>query len=775
MLYLFVFAIAVFSTSYSPVLPHYFLLFSLLCASLWALYGRYYVIFTLCMGLTIGFVHGTMIVEQQLPNHYEGKVITVTAVIAGLPQQQGNKYRFLASVRQVDDLGDEIFIGQKLQLSWYTGRPIMPITYLAPGQQWQFSVKLRRPRGLVNPAGFDYHAYLLRHQVYATGYVHHQQKPLLLNERCMLAAIDCVRWHIKKRLSDMSSSPALGAIIALAIGDTEQLLPEQWEVFKNTGTIHLLAISGLHIGLSAIIGLWLGRLFVRMSAMFSSSSYLSICIPSLFSVITAGVYSVLAGMSLPTQRALVMVIIYHVSVLLLRRTSPICLLLSALCFIAVIDPLAIYSQGFWLSFLAVTVLLYGFSGRNTVMQSSIKRYIYTSVIAQWVLLVGLLLPSLFWLQGLSVSAPAANIFAVAWVSVVVVPILFCLLILLPLPANPFVDGVFELLEFSVMCLLRVLQWVDQMALPFWYSSMGRPGVIAAILCLFGVLYFLLPRGIGRRSLAIMCFLPLCYPVVRSSDFEMTVMDVGQGTAIVIQTPNHQMVYDTGRSFSDRFNVGEHILTPYLRDKALNRIDLLMVSHRDGDHAGGVQGLLKGIHADQISLGQTLPVQLDHTRVTKCMAGQSWWWDAVHFTVLWPEPRESSPIKATNNNQSCVLLIRYKEKRILLAGDIEKGVERQLLSHPLLRERVDIMLVPHHGSRSSSSVSWVNQLRPRWAVVSAGYKNHYGHPHVLVRQRYEDVGSEWLNTAVAGAIRWQISAQDEWRLTQWRKDFGRYWY
>lgn len=789
MIYILIFTLAIFATSYFPVLPDPLYLSTYACLliislGIWlAAYTRHYKIVAVCVGLVVGCAHGVRIVDQQLPPAYEGKAIVISAVIEGLPQQNDHKQRFLVTVRGVVSQQYQALIGQKLQLSRYLksydDRRLSPASRLIPGQEWQFTVKLRRPRGLVNPSGFDYHAYLLRNNIYATGYIRDPQSSVLLRESCWLSSIDCVRWHIQERFKRMSSSVnTLGPLIALTIGDTQWMSVEQWDVFKNTGTVHLLAISGLHIGLSAAIGLWLGRLLMRLVAVVLPMQWFTIVIPALCSIAAALSYSLLAGMSLPTKRALVMVVIYHVARLFLWRISPVFILLGALCFIALSDPLAVFSQGFWLSFVAVTVLLYGFSGRNVTRHASSANYIYSAINAQWILLVGLLLPNLLWLQGLSVSAPIANIVAIAWVSIVIVPLLFIVLLALLLPVSEisiFATWIYTLLESAMALLLTVLSYFNQVITPFWYSSIGKPGSVVMVLCVIASLYLLLPKGIGWRHIALLYFLPLIYPIVHTPHLQMTVMDVGQGTAIVVQTKNHQLVYDTGRMFSEKFNVGEHILTPYLRDQRISRLDKLIVSHRDGDHAGGVSGLLKSTGVDHILLGQALPAKLgDTAMVEPCVAGQKWQWDEVVFTVLWPKKPLYS-VNTRNNNRSCVLLIAYNDQRILLTGDIEKRIESALLDHPLLSDGVDIMLVPHHGSVSSSGVPWVKHLNPRWAVVSAGYRNQYRHPHPSVKARYDEIGSQWMNTANLGAMQWSIYEKGDWHVTSWRLDNARYWY
>jgi competence protein ComEC len=782
--YLLFFSVAAFSTAYLPQLPSLLLCIIMVAVGLLFIFYRYYLLACCMAGLLSGCLNGYYLLSQQLPEVLEGRALKIEGRIKSLPKTGARKQRFLFEIERVIDDEDGIsakLLGKTVQLSWYLNQPHRLSTQnnitLMPGQLWMFTVKLRRPRGLVNPSGFDYQAYLLRHRIYASGYILGKAPFGLLKNHCWSAWIECMRWHIGKKISALSSaSPALAPILALAIGDTQALTHGQWQLLKNTGTIHLLAISGLHVGLAATIGFLLGLVPMKIAAVLSPYSYGWRLLPAVLSVSMATFYSLLAGMSLPTQRALVMVLLFHAAGLLNRRIRPSLLLSGALLMVSLTDPLAVYSQGFWLSFLAVALLMYGFWGRNTVIHNTPLAYGYSVLKAQWVLAVGLLLPNLLWLQGMSISAPLANSVAVSWVSLLVVPILFLLMGVLLTPLNSLAQWIYGVLDSSVMWLLAVLEWFNQSLSGFWQMSFSKPSGVVWVICGVMVVVCLMPRGVWARWLGVLGLLPLFFPWPIVTPFQITFLDAGQGTAIVVTTSRHSLVYDTGRAFSDRFNVGEHIIAPYLRDKGISRVDRLIISHNDGDHAGGLDGLIGNIGVEHLLSGQVLPDVATAGAVMRetCQKGQKWKWDGVIFSVLWPD-RNIYPVDmgGANNNHSCVLLIQYQGRRILLAGDIEAEVEAELLHEPLLSNGVDMLLVPHHGSKSSSSPRFLALLQPEWAIVTAGYKNQYGHPHPEVQKRYNDMGSQLLNTANYGALQWTMDGQ--WVIKRWRVDSPRYWY
>ena len=430
--------------------------------------------------------------------------------------------------------------------------------------------------------------------------------------------------------------------------------------------------------------------------------------------------------------------------------------------------------------MAVSLLLYGFSGYKENYQQWIYRFFYSLIKSQWVLAIGLFFPSIILLQGISLSAPIVNLLAVPLVSLFIVPLLFLLIFLMTLSSIGFFNLMYGycylIIEELIKLLIAILCWFS--SIEFWNPTVNSISLSNGIvLIIIGTVWLIAPRGIPMRYFGLLCFLPVMLANKSPSALVITFMDVGQGTAIVINTKHHTLVYDTGRAFSQQFNAGQHIVVPYLRSKSISKIDKLIVSHNDNDHSGGVSGLLQAMPTLSIVSGQPL------AEASPCVAGQQWAWDGVVFEVLWPSNHDSQlpwsyPL-VKNNNNSCVLLITYGSQRILLTGDIEARVEKQLLDKKQLKSPIDILLVPHHGSNTSSSLAWLKQLQPKWAVVTAGFNNPYQHPHSDVVNRYQKIGSTLLNTAVVGAIRFSIleknKEQGEWSLEQWRLDYRHYWY
>ena len=391
------------------------------------------------------------------------------------------------------------------------------------------------------------------------------------------------------------------------------------------------------------------------------------------------------------------------------------------------------------------------------------------------LTLGLLIPSLFWLQGTSLSAPLANSIAVPCVSLAIVPLLLLTMMMTPLQPAWAAD-IYRLTERILAGLLDLLQWIDRVLPDFVSLPVGQLSWITLILAGIAVVWLLSPRGIPQRYLSVLLLLPLVFPSREAPHLSVTFLDVGQGTAVIIETPNHVLVYDTGPGFGRRFNAGAHIIAPYLRYRGRATIDHLIVSHADEDHAGGLTGLIDNMAVGSISSGEPLPTERP---VIPCRRGQAWQWDGVHFAILWPLAAvDSDNLRSENaesgNNASCVLLITYQGRTILLPGDIEAVVERRLLATTLLPGKIDILLAPHHGSRSSSSSAWVKQLSPQWTVITAGYNSRYGHPHRRVVDRYLQQRATVLNTATAGALQFTLNSEDNWQVTGWRQSYRRYW-
>ncbi len=543
---------------------------------------------------------------------------------------------------------------------------------------------------------------------------------------------------------------------------------------QRTGTNHLIAISGLHIGFVALCGFTLGSLLGRpLNLMFYR-------VPSAWAghglaLVLALAYSALAGFSLPTQRALVMVAAVQLALLGRRHVRPSDLLILALATVLLLDPLAGFDLGFWLSFAAVAVLLLAFVGRTPSRQ---PRPGASLIRSQWVVFLGLLIPLVLLTQGATLLAPLANMLAIPLVTFAVVPWLLFAAAL---------AGVWPGLSGL---LLRLADW-GLTALEFWLVTLDElagealqfqphldwPGLVLASLA---VLILLLPVGLPGRWLGYPALaLAFCLPGERPPPLRLTFLDVGQGLAVVVQTPRHSLVYDTGPRYSDRMDAGGAIVAPYLRRRGVSELDAVVVSHGDNDHAGGLKGLLTAIPATRLWLGEpsrldsgaSLPESLAALEPRDCHENRSWRWDGVRFSLLFA----GQPAEANSNNHSCVLLIEYAGQRLLLAGDIEREVEWRLIGRERVPEALTLLQVPHHGSVSSSTPVWVERVRPEWAVVSAGYENHLGHPHPDVEARYREQGSELLHTGELGALEFWWDEDGVMSRRSYREYQKRYWY
>ena len=690
-----------------------------------------------------GIYDAQQYLQHQLPELLNKQEIVITGSVDSLVETNRTNSRFrmaVESARLKSNEAIEIPITSVL-LSWYQFKE--PRTEVSPGERWQLTVRLRRPRGFRNPGAFDYQSWLVQQGYSATGYIRESAS----NKRIDSLPISIDRYRQKIRQAIMSSglSPrGTAAVLALSIGDKKPI-GEWWDDLARLGIVHLLVISGLHIGLIAGLGFKLGaalgRLILPLHWLFPSrvDQTLGSRWMAPFVGLTAGLaYSLLAGFSLPTQRAIIAVSVVMIAKLLYRRIDPWACFVWALLLIAIAQPLAILNAGFWLSFSAVAILIWWFNP----WQSTGKSFSYIRALsAQLALLVAMALPLLFFMGRFSWLAPMVNLLAVPWVSLVTVPLTLIGIVLLPL--SPAAGSLcWQLASGSLSWLWLLLDW-----LPNSVGFISAPVTLSAWLlaaALLAVLGALLPRGLSARWL---CGLPLLAGLFGSEPgppLKVTVLDVGQGLAVVVQTPNHLLVYDSGPSYSDQFNAGSGIIAPYLRRHGRNRIDLLILSHEDADHSGGFNALVADVGVNDIQVGPGY----GSGAFAHCIAGNTWHWgegqDRVRFDMLSP----SKDGFQKGNNSSCVLMITWRDQRILLAGDIEGEVEKQL---DLKDHRLSLLVAPHHGSKTSSSPRFVAGTRPAHVVFSSGYGHQFGHPDADVVQRYIRVDSTAWLTSLQGAV------------------------
>lgn len=713
-------------------------------------------------GLLWAWGHAALRLADDLPAALEGRDVTVRGFVASLPDS-GVDPQF-----DFDVLAAPPGIPKRLRLRWYRAS-VTP----QPGEQWQLTVRLKRRNGFANPGGFDYEGYLFREGIGATGYVRDTSN----NQRLGVASRGYwstrVRGWVGARIAEaVGEHRMLGILQGLAIGDTRAMQVEQWRVFAATGTTHLMAISGLHIGMVAMLAAWGGGYIVR------GRRAQSLGLTAMHGQVLAGlsaavIYSVLAGLSIPTQRTLVMLCIYF-ALRWSRRTLAIGRSLSlALVVILLLDPFAPLAVGAWLSFVAVLVILVATSGRL-----SRDGMIVSFTRVQLAVTIGLIPVLLVSFGNLSLVAPVANACAIPAFTLLIVPAV--LIGTLAAVIHPAFGAM--LLQVPAALLdagWPLLEWLARQPLAVWYAPQPSLAVLAVLIA--GVVLLMLPAIWPLRLAGLFMCLPMvCYraPTPASGTFELTVLDVGQGLAAVVRTQSHVLVYDTGPAFPSGRSVADLAVLPYLRHYGVRDIDVLMVSHGDQDHSGGLVDVLSALPARALMVGPSVDTSLlqKSTGQSQCQRGQQWQWDDVTFTVLHPDssfgPQTS---RRSRNNSSCVLHIRGVFGTALLTGDIEADAESALLARGL--SPATIVVAPHHGSETSSSSLFVAATRPDVTIFSTGYRNRWKFPRTAVVERWREAGARAFDTSASGAITLAFAPHDapvHVRVREHRHTRRRYW-
>ncbi len=743
------FLIGLLAVQQFQVLPgHHWLIMIILSAIVFASLRHWRLLF-LVMGVLWAVIFAMLRLSDQLPEALESIDIAVSGYVADLPEQDERRTRFDFIVQSSAQK-----LPRLLRLNWYY--PEQPIK---AGQQWTFTVKLKRPHGSFNPGGFDYERWLFTEGIAATGYIRPSPKPVLLGVSSTWLHIAMLRQMITDRLSVVASDCShLGLIKALTIGDGSGISQHEWEVFRKTGTTHLVVISGSHVGLIAGLVYFL---VLKIWARTSLLAYSPQRVAALAAMVTAVFYAGLAGFSVPTQRSVIMLTVVMLAISFQRNTRPFNTLAVALLLVMIVDPLAALSAGFWLSFLAVSLIIYTVSSRLGSFG-----YVLEVIKINWSTSVGLAPLLLFFFQQVSLISPLANFIAVPVISVLVVPVALIgvlLMFTVPIVAHWLfivVDGVLQ----GLWWLLSVMA-----ELPLASINHAQHSTWALLFALPGILLMLAPAGMSSRWLSAVMFLPLIFTEPKLpalGAIKMTVLDVGQGLSVVVQTTHHSLVYDTGAKFSAESDMGQSAILPFLRQQGTEHLDTLIVSHGDNDHIGGADSLLRGIPTQQVLTSAT--EQLSAYAPQSCVAGQAWTWDDVSFTML--SPQQSF---ASDNDNSCVLRIQSKQGSVLLVSDIEAAAESWLVETYDHELKSDILLAPHHGSKTSSSLSFLKAVQPKYVLISAGYKSQFGHPHPISLQRYQQIGALWWNTADKGALMLS-ELENGWDIQSWRDENGKYW-
>lgn len=673
-------------------------------------------------------------IADRLSPELEGRDLEVAGVVASLPAASERGLRFEFEIESAP-----VRLPRKILLAWYIDASTEGVPSVNPGERWLLSVRLRQPHGHANPHGFDYEAWLTERGIGATGYVRQGKAARRLGERNSLAdRIEQARAAVRERFRRiLGETPAGGVLAALAIGEQRAISNEEWRLFRQTGVTHLMSISGLHVTLVSGLCAWL------VAAFWRRVPRLALALPARKAGAAAAIaaalgYTLLAGFAVPAQRTFYMVTVVALALWCGRIASPLRTLALALATVTAMDPWAVLQAGFWLSFGAVALIFYVCAGWT---QGEPRPLQWLRV--QWAITVGLAPAALFLFSMVSVAGPLANALAIPLVSAVITP-LALLAALVP------VDAFLHLAHWLTQWLLEYLEWCAQLPAALWQQHV--PPLWATLLALAGVAWLLLPRGFPWRASGLALMLPavaLPAPTPAPGEAWVTVFDVGQGLAVLVRTARHALLYDAGPAYGRHSDSGERIVVPALRALGVARLDAFVLTHNDTDHTGGAVSVLENLDVGWVlsSLPARHPALSMAATPVRCQRGQVWTWDGVHFEILHPPPGAGA---RRRNDESCVLRVSAPGATMLLTGDIERTSERELALGDVA-QRADVLLVPHHGSRSSSSMPFLAAVRPKLAVAATGYRSRYGHPHAEVLERYAALGVALLRTDRDGAV------------------------
>ncbi|MCL2591501.1 MAG: DNA internalization-related competence protein ComEC/Rec2 [Betaproteobacteria bacterium] len=716
----------------------------------------------------------------------EGRDLLLTGVIASLPEERGNGVRFVFDVEHVDAAKYEGIPGyagvpRQVLLSWYGGRKgsrdePLPLPAVQPGERWQLPVRLLRPHGAMAPGVFDYEAWLLEWGLRATGYVRGNGVLVAAETSGWMNRVHRLRAYIRQKFeAALPDAPYRGILVALAVGDQGAISAEQSEILRRTGVLHLVAISGSHITLVALAIGGLCMLVWRRLPWLSRRCPARLA-GAVIGLVAAGIYALLAGLCIPVQRALVMLAVSVLCMIARRETSSRNVLSLALLAVLAMDPWAPMAAGFWLSFGAVAVILLTLNGRVKPGQGwqPAVRVQLAITLAMVPIMVALF-------QGFSLASPFGNAFAIPMVEFAITPLALLAMIV---PAG----WLLELAHRLTAWMMAALQWLSGFPLALYEHPLPPPWLLAT--ATVATLLLILPRGTPGRlaALAVLSGFFLWHPErPKIGDFRATVLDVGQGLAVHVQTAHHDLLYDSGPFFGDTSDAGERVVIPYLRAVGVGRLDAALISHDDSDHAGGLESVRAHVKVDEVFAGDETvesetplgpdawnarDARLVPVRGTPCIAGLHWRWDDVNFTVLAPA-RLSGKRRA--NDESCVLRVNTAGgASLLLTGDLGQADETELVRQYGSALKSTAVLAGHHGSRSSSSLAFVEATYPEIVVFSSGYHNQYGHPHPHVLARWARTSARPYRTDSDGTVLLETEG-GRMKAGTWRGIRPRYWH
>lgn len=739
-----------------PVLPPWPLLIPLLVLGLllWLRADRSRILGAFLSGFCLFGLHAAHALAQQLAPELERQDVVVSGRIVELPDHEDGRMRFHLRVEDTGSTRSASLRGRLLQVAWYdTEKSVSRWRQVASGSRWRFVLRLRAPRGLRNPGPLDSEKTALARGIAATGYV---RDPHLARQLAPAAGVDAWRERMSARIAEAVPSSSSRFVQALALGDTRALSDEDWDILRAVGVTHLIAISGFHVGMVAVLFGWLAaiawRVFPRLSLWVPRPQAMAGA--ALFGAV---VYAAASGLALPTLRTVLMIAVV-VSARFLRRPVRVvdALALAALAML-VFDPMAVLTAGFWLSFAGVAWLAWCLPQSGDA--SGHKRIVGDFLSAQGVATLGLLPLTVVLFGQASLAGPLANLVAIPWWSLVVVPLSLLGTALEAIHAG-WGGGAWRAAAWCFDLAWPLFTTLAESRFALWW--LPEPRWFALPSALLGAFWCLLPRGTPGKVLAAVLWLPLLWPdrdLPKTGEAELVILDVGQGLSVLVRTAGHSLLYDMGplsgrpmqgcadscdKSRMAGFDTGERVVLPALHALGVRRLDAAIVSHGDNDHAGGFPAVRRAMPMPVAYAPEG--VGIVGTRA--CTAGTAWEWEGVRFRFLHPPPH----FPYLGNESSCVLRVEARHGAALLVGDIGEVVERDLVRRDAASLRAEMVVVAHHGSRESSDPAFVAATGARLALVSAGYGNRYRHPHPAAVRRWREAGATVAVTLDGGALR-----------------------
>jgi competence protein ComEC len=703
-------------------------------------------------GIAIACLHGSWALSQRIQSSIETQII---GSVASLPIANEKSIYFEFDIEESKNI---TLVGKRVRLSAYGEMPL-----LQAGSRWQLNVHLKPPRGVLNPGGFDFERRALEQNLAGIGHV----KKLDMSKRLMPAkGINAWREKMSAQIQTSVANTNARFIQALVLGDTRQLSDADWQLLRQHGLTHLIAISGFHVGLVA----GFAALMVRVLYFLLPSLGRWQTRPrsaALAALICSFLYTAIAGFALPTWRTFLMIAVIAFARIYQRSIGISASLALALIAILLSDPLAVLSPGFWLSFAGVAWLAVCLSSQQGFDIRDVKENFRLFLQSQWVALIGLLPLSIWFFGQTSLLAPITNLVGIPFISLLVVP-----LALLGLLASFFNMG---MATFFWKVSANLMAWFCQLLesaanTNFALISLPEPSVLTMLLALVGAFVLLQPRGVKGKAVCLCLFFPLLLPAIdppANNEVDISLIDVGQGLAVLVKTEQHALLYDTGAGIPGRFDRGESIVIPALQAAGVRSLHRIIVSHGDNDHAGGLNSVRQHFQSADVFA----PEGWADDSMQPCLKEKAWQWDGVVFEFLHPP----SNFPYQRNESSCVLRIQAGNRSILLTGDIGKWVEKRLVDEQADKIDVDVLLVPHHGSGNSSSQAFIDATTPALALIASGADNRFKHPRPEILARYHSSGAETADSADLGWLQIRLNNQGiHWQARR-RIDHSRYWH